>query len=516
MDQTNLNPSTSPASPQPQTMAASDWSSPTPPPPPTPAPPKPLAGNTPPPPPKPPTPPVSPVSSKPPAGNTPPPPRSLGKLAMFIVGGLVAIAAIAFIVSRIVKLTPNTKPETITYWGLWEEDSIIQPLIEEFNKTHPKIKVEYKRQSHREYRERLQSSLSQGKGPDIFRLHNTWIPMFRNELTPVPADVFSAASFESTFYPVAKKDLRSGGNYVAVPLETEGLAMFVNDDLLKQSNVAVPKNWDDLRDAAITLSECESQTTLCRGDSRVLISGVALGTTDNVDHWQDILSVLLMQNNVNMYDLKASDKAAQDVFDYYRGFVNSYRTWDPNLPTSTTQFINGKLAIYFAPSWRVFDVKNAAPNLKFSVHPLPQVPLDPARNEQPIAWASYWVEGVNKRSTKQKQAWEFIKYMSSPEVMAKFYQQAGQTRAFGEPYSRVDLADSIKNDPYVGSFITQAPISQSWYLASFTHDGASGINTRMSKIYADHINGKMPYSSLADENTKILMEYGITAQNALR
>ena len=65
---------------------------------------------------------------------------------------------------------------------------------------------------------------------------------------------------------------------------------------------------------------------------------------------------------------------------------------------------------------------------------------------------------------------------------------AAKVRLFGEPYPRVDMASLISGDPIVGGIISMAPNAQSWYLASRTHDGDTGINSLMSKYFEDGIN----------------------------
>lgn len=449
---------------------------------------------------------------------TPPPklpfkPILFALLALILVGGGI-FAAIKYLG---VLQPKNSGAVTLAWWGLWESESVVKPLIDEYQTDHPTVKINYTFQSQREYRERLQSALSQGTGPDIFRLHNSWVPMFKADLSPIPASVYSASIFESTFYPTAKADLRLGSNYVAVPLEIDGLGMYVNEDLLSQAGKSVPQSWEDLRQTAIDLSVCDTETGTCKAGDRVLVSGAAMGTADNVDHWQDVLAVLMMQNNVNLN--APAGKPAEDVLDYYTIFAKTDGTWNSTLPNSTTAFANGKVAIYFGPSWRVFDILAINPSLKFRVYPIPQLPIDPARGEKPITWASYWAEGVNAKSTHTKEAWDFIQWLSTKDTLQKFYQQqVASGRKFGEPYSRQDMAALIQADPYAGAYISQAPVAKSWYLASFTWDGSTGINTRLSQYFADAVNGVNQGKSateavktLSAGINQVLSQYGIQA-----
>ncbi|HJZ05014.1 hypothetical protein A2634_01820 [Candidatus Amesbacteria bacterium RIFCSPHIGHO2_01_FULL_48_32] len=472
-----------------------------------------LSSSTPPPPPPPsrdaasqPTPqaPVKVVSSR----------RFPTKALFLALAGLLVVGLGAFAALFLLKSSPLSS-QTIKYWGLWEPDTVMKPLIEEYQASHPKVKIEYTQQSPTEYRERLQAALSQSKGPDIFRIHNSWIPMFRADLAPVPPEIYSPQEYDSTFYPTARADLRLGSSYLAIPLEYDGLAMYINDDLLRGSGHSVPQNWDDFRVAAQAMTRCDTPDSSCTSKSRPIISGAAMGTADNIDHWQDILSVIMLQNKVNLNS--PSGKAAEDVLTYYTNFAKFDRMWNSTLPSSTTQFAAGKVGFYFAPSWRVFEIQSKNPNLKFSLHPIPQLPVDTSRGEQPIAWASYWVEAVNKKSPQQGTAWDFIKFLSSKDGQQKFFQQSTSSgRAFGEPYSRVDLASSVQGSPYLGAIISQAPISHSWYIASHTFDGSSGINSRLSTYFADAVNyvvnGGSPGSAIKTLNngiSQVLTQYGL-------
>lgn len=425
-------------------------------------------------------------------------------LVLLLAVGLVAVFVIRFLQGR----NPANENQVLTYWGLWEPEAVMRPLFDEFEQQHPGVKVDYKLQRVTEYRERLTSALSQNQAPDIMRIHSSWLPMFRGELSPVPGDVYNPTDFEATFYPVAKNMLSSGGTLYAVPLEYDGLAMYINDDILTQRNLSVPKTWDELRIAALSMSRCYTETGACSPGQRIDIAGVGMGLTDNVDHWQDIIAVLLLQNGVNIAN--PTGEAADAVFAYFANFSRAYGTWSNELPSSTQLFASGKLGIYFAPSWRVFDIKAINPNVKFSIHPIPQLPVDIDRGEKPIQWASFWAEAVNAKSPRTKAAWDLVKFLSSADAQKKMFASAKTYgRDFGEPYSRKDLKSEISTDPYVGPFIDQADLAQSWYIASSTSDGANGINTQLSNAFAQAVNAGVS-GDLANQVSTILSKYGLT------
>ena len=430
---------------------------------------------------------------------------------MAIIGG------VGFAVSRFFKFPIRTGPVTLTYWGLWEPEEVIRPLLDEFQTVHPNVKVEYQMQSPPEYRERLQSALSQGRGPDIFRIHNTWIPMLRSSLSPVPENIYTASDMETLFYPAVKSDLRVGSDYYAIPLEIDGLGLFVNNDLLQQAGLSVPQNWDDLRAAALAMSRCDSEDGKCTGEGRILISGAALGNTENVDHWQEILALLMLQNGVDLGN--PVGKNAEDALTFFTIFSSVDGVWDATLPTSTQAFAAGKLAMFIAPSWRAFEIQQKNPNLKYKTVPIPQLPKD-SPNEVDITYATYWAQGVWSKSPNKSTAWDLLNYLVSAESLQKLYKNESAVRNFGEPYPRTDMAALLKDHPIIGSIITQAPGARSWYLASRTFDGSTGINTQISNYFADAVNAVVTGKKSATEAlatvaqgvAQILVQYGISVK----
>jgi multiple sugar transport system substrate-binding protein len=105
-------------------------------------------------------------------------------------------------------------------------------------------------------------------------------------------------------------------------------------------------------------------------------------------------------------------------------------------------------------------------------------------------------------------AWQLIEFLSQKETLRRFYQHASSSpgRLFGEPFSRVDLADQLTGDPYVGAYIKQAPSAKSWFLSSRTFD--NGLNDQIIKYYEDAINAVRQGEDAAD--ALVATEQGIT------
>jgi len=450
-----------------------------------------------------------PAEGLPQTSAAPPPVSRKGSIfgrILLILVLLLLIGGAIFGVKYALSFIATQKEATITYWGLWENDTTIQPIIADFEANHPKIKVEYIRQSPSQYRERLQAAINRGEGPDIFRFHNTWVAMLRNELLPVPSTVMTQAEFASTFYPVASANLVAGQTIYGIPMMIDGLGLYYNEDLFVAAGVTVPTTWGEV----VTLTP----RLTVRSENTILSSAIALGTTGNVEHASDIIATMMMQNGANL--LSPTGKVAEDTLVFYHEFadpVNPVYTWNETFDNSVYAFATGKVAMILAPSWRVFDIKQINPSLRFKIAPIPQLPGNT------VNWASYWVEGVSVKSKYREQAWEFVKYLTGKEAVTKLYTEEAKTRLFGEPYARVDLGSTLTDDPYIGAYIKEAPTSKSFPLASRTFD--NGINDKLIKYLEDAVNGlgqglapTAVLQTAASGFRQVLGSYGLTSAAA--
>lgn len=428
------------------------------------------------------------------------------KIILIVLGFLILIGG-GFFVFKYFTGNKTSSSGEIVWWGLWEDEVVVKNLITEYEVANPGVTIKYVRQSKEDYRERLTNALAKGVGPDVFRFHNSWVPMFKNDLDKIPPSLYSASDFATTFFPVASSDLTYEAGIVGVPLEYDGLALYINEEIFEKSGKSIPTTWNELRSTARELTVVNEKGTVTQ-------SGVALGRTENVDHWPEILGLMMLQNGVDLNN--PTGKLAEDALSFFTIFSKSDGVWNTTLPGSTVAFSSGKVAMYFGPSWRAFEIRLQNPNLRFITVPVPQLPKTEA-NEPDVAYASYWVEGVWARSKNKEAAWDFVKFLSSDASLTKFYQSASKTRMFGEPYPKMSLANTLIDHPIIGSIVKSGSYAQSWFLQSRTWDGPTGINSQINKYFEDAVNAinddnKTPdkvLPTVAQGVSQVLSAYGI-------
>jgi len=411
-------------------------------------------------------------------------PRKRENKSIILLIGLIIVAVlglVVFIVKNKNKISLSNKV-TINYWGLWEESNVMDTVISDFEAKNPGIKINYKKNQITDYRTRLKSKLAKTEtstdedGVDVFRFHASWMPNFKDDLASVPTTTAKNLDLDKDFYEVYKRDLQINGVYKAIPIMYDGLSLFYNKDLLDKAGSALPQTWTDLLAAAEKMQVVDES-------GNIKVAGAALGLTENVDHWSDIVGLMLQQSG-------KGEQNAKDVISYYTYFATNKKLWNESLPPSTEFFASGRLGFYFGPSWRIFDIETKNPQLNFGITTVPQLQTSEAgqaNNLTNIHWSSYWVEGVNKKSKKQKEIWKFMEFLASKESMQKMFSVASQVRSFGEISPRKSEQTQMMANAKIKPFVMAADNAYSWYLSSNTFD--NGINDEMIKYFGDAING---------------------------
>lgn len=420
----------------------------------------------------------------PPASNFP-----LKKIAIIAAGVLIFFIVLVIAFMLVTRPSKNG-PVTLHYWGLWEESPTFKQVIDTYQQKHPNVKIVYEKQDIKSrpegYVNFLISRIRSGTGPDIFRFHNSWLTQLHDYLLPVPDSVLSSIQFRQQYYQSIQNDMTWNKAVYGVPLYVDTLSLFVNNDLLKAGGYQVPSDWDSMLDTVRNLTVLDPTT------KQIQTSGIALGTYDNIDHASDIVGLLFAQSGVSVEDLLSSDantaKNARDkaikALHFYTCFAltsdECQKVWDQNMPESKLAFAQGKLAMYFGYSWDVLDIRNANPNLNFSVHPVPHLPGD----KQTVA--SYWAEGVSLNTKSSKEAFDFLSYLNSKDALTSIYAEQAKERGMGTAYPRKDMQPLLQTDPYLSTFANQADNASSTLFSSNTYDGA--IDTWFDEALQQAVN----------------------------
>lgn len=341
----------------------------------------------------------------------------------------------------------------LTVWGLWQESADMDKIAEAFTK-QTGVKVNYKKiASVATYEKTLLEALAQGRGPDVFVIHHTWVEGKRGLLSPAPSDVIDERSARDEFVDVVVADAVRDGLVYALPTSVDTLALFYNKDLLAAAGVAQPPTtWDEMQRDVQKITKVTRLGVIQQ-------SALAAGTAANVNRAPDLLQLLMLQSGLTIVDAKnkqadVAGDVGERALTFYTDFANKSKqvyTWDLQQDFSLDAFAAGKTAMTFNYSYHIPTIKAKNPRLNFATAAMPHIADGRVMN-----FASYWPFAVSTTSRAPVTAWKFIRFLTSKEAAAVL------NKAQGVPPARRDSISDVDRDPLLGPFAEETLTAVAW------------------------------------------------------
>lgn len=380
------------------------------------------------------------------------------------------------------------EPIVLTFWQTFDNSDAFTDIINKYQELHPNITIEYKKFRYEEYENELLNAWAEDRGPDIFSIQNTWVKKYQNKITPLPTEITMAYMVQigtvkkeivpqlETIKSLTVRDLKNNfadvvfsdvvledGKIYGLPLSVDTLALYYNRDLLNSSGVSnAPTYWNkDFQQIVKKLTKQDPKKGLVQ-------SGISLGTSQNINRFSDILSVLMMQNGAQMTSgsqvtfnaipptMTGNYNPGLEALRFYIDFANPNKEvycWNNDMPNNLEAFTSGNLAMFFGYSFDLAQIRAQAPKLNFSVAKLPQI----EGNSIQINFANYWVDTVSKKSQYPNEAWDFVQFLTKEEN-AKLYLATTK-----KPTALKSLINTQKDDEDLGVFAEQILSAKSWY-----------------------------------------------------
>lgn len=323
------------------------------------------------------------------------------------------------------------------------------------------------------------------KNPDIMLLNSDEFLDWQNRIQPVSQDIISLKDFKDEFVP-GTYDLIQQDQILGLPIFMDILVLYFNPDLVENP----PKTWIEFNDIVKKITKIDA-------NGKIIISGAGLGTGDNIEYVQDILTMLMFQQGTPWPDFSKSIELngelyypGERVLEFYTSYANSNRSvysWNKSLGNNFNAFKNNKVGM-------VFGFASDRENL-MNVHiaPVPQI----TGTDQDINYGKYSFLAVSADSLHAKQAQEFIHFASSKEHAKILFS------SLKELTSRKDLAAWQSQDPDIGSIAPQVLSSQTW-----PKKNSGSIKAVFAEMIEAYLGGRR---DLADA-----VEYGAEAVESLK
>lgn len=331
------------------------------------------------------------------------------------IGALVLLTCLAACGTA----APQKGPTTITVWDYYGSSTPIKPVVGEFERTHPGIKVDYQAYDYETMRQKYATAVSSGTAPDVATLDMTWIPAYAAkktlaELPDKPLDkLYGKGALEA---------MRFDGHFVTALYDFDAYALYYRKDLIKDP----PKTWNDLISTA---------SGLRKGRFQVL---------PDTFHFAQFLFQAggdLVQNGKAVFQSPQGVRALTQLRELLkRGGV--YWGDDQGDSSGIAGVKDGRIAMFLNGPYMMGVLKDGAPDQKgkWAIAP---APID----VQPGSYLGGTGLSIPVTSEHRDAAWQFIQFLLQPQQQVKVFTQAGAA-----PATEAALKDPAltRPDPYFG------------------------------------------------------------------
>lgn len=405
------------------------------------------------------------------------------------------------------------KPITLNYWTVFNDVEQLKQFAAEYKQLRPYVKINVRQVRYEEFDSLFTNALADGVGPDIVSVHTRWLGRYQQRLSPMPPSVTAArivvksklnkemevipetnnmpslSYLENNYVQSAVDGVTNGGRIFGLPLAVDTLAIYYNKEILDRSGVAQPPTtWAEFVEAVKKVNKYTPN-----GD--IIQSGVAMGTGTNIDNSFDIVSLLMMQNGVEMAKggsvgfaagLNKADYShpSLQALRFYTDFANSTNetySWNKNMGDALTAFVQGKTGFYLGYAFDRQRILARAPGMKLQVIPIPQL-----NKTSPSNVSNFWVESVVKDAKNQNEAWDFIRFMSTADNVKKYTEKTGQP----SPYRAHVQAQS--ENPALAPFVSQVLFAKSWYNGKNVEAAEEAFTTMIDGFLEPYKDGEAP------------------------
>ena len=389
----------------------------------------------------------------------------------------------------------SSEKVTINFWHNYSAQSdenkiLTDVLIPEFEKENPDIKVNAVSHEWQDLHDKILVSASSKTLPDVGRLDLAWIPEFEssNILVPVNKEFNDFETYSSLLLPNAMNAVKMNGNYYGLGLNINTKILFYNKELLKDKGIDSPKTMKELEEAVTKVSGKNSNGQRIWGLNEPALSG-----------WNVLPYIWSYGGDILSADQKTSD-----------GYINSKNSieavkmlktmyskdqltgWSSGDIPTTDGFGASRYAMIFDGPWKIQELKDGYPNLKYGTGIMPS---GKGGSHSVIGGESI---SLFEGSKNKKQAWKFAKFMTSD------YAQKEMAKAGQIPVNKKSLESKESQDSGFAPFIEAIKSAKSRPNVSNWTEIDTMLSTTMTNIMNNKVSVEDGLNQLSKQIDKSL------------
>ncbi|MNM26508.1 Multiple sugar-binding protein precursor [compost metagenome] len=309
---------------------------------------------------------------------------------------------------------------TISFFHWRGEDvPAFKPIIEQFEKENPGIKVEMQTMPSDQYQTTAQAKISDGSAGDVF----TSFPGAQFEVF-AKAGLFTDLTgqpFLSNFNPALIEAGAKDGKQLAVPYQLVYNDPIYNVKLFQKYGLEPPKDWDGFLALCAKLKE--------NGIIPIAFAGADIGPGQFMN--------TMVMNNLPSPDALAKIETGEEKLtnDWWVKTLAQFKElndkgyFQPNAlgtkdAAAGALFIQEKAAMLASGSYQLAQNKQQNPNLEQKLLAPITVPADEAKYEG--IHTSTFLLAVNSKSRHPKEAEKFLEFLSRKDIAGQYANATGQ------------------------------------------------------------------------------------------
>lgn len=386
---------------------------------------------------------------------------------------------------------------TLDFWSFWgsgARQEVIEEIIDDFNASQDKIEVKYSYQPWGDIWTKSLSSITAGNPPDVIVQDINSVAQRAEAQQATNLSEYIEEGFSDEFYPQLWDTVEYEGDAYAVPFNTDTQVIFYNKTLFREAGISeeqLPQTWEELETVARKLD-------VKNGDDFERIGFYPLWNL-GADVWalnaDDGVSWFDKDENVKI-DTDNKVEALEWILDWqeYYGQDTINRLEAEFGSGVADPFISGLVAMR-AQNINYYSslAENAPDDFEFGVIQIPEKESGSGH----WSWGGGFVLEVPYGAKDPEASYEFIKYLSTPEVQEKFGEKSFDimaNRTANENLVNNDNLDEngqmiyqMADENFANTVITPVPLT--------APDFSSLVNEQIDQIM---LGSKTPAEGLAD------------------
>jgi multiple sugar transport system substrate-binding protein len=308
-------------------------------------------------------------------------------------------------------------------------------MAEEFNKTHPGIKVNVESFPHEEYVGRMAMEVAgEGTTYDIVWIDYKFIGGYADAGFLLPIDKYLEqdaefwADFQGDVYPTILNMYEYKDNWYALPNDGNTEVFYYRKDILEEAGVEPPKTWEELLEVAPKLNNPPDVYAICGNFARFWATDFWLSLFYSQDKqvWDE--------NYEPQMESEEAIWAAEAFLELAEYAPPEAVTWEE---ADVYEAMGSAGICAMAPAqWGGSVLTNPelarfAPNIGVTVVPS----IDEAGEMRVLPMGGFGM-GINANSPYQDEAWEYIKFhvgRENQQMLVGYTGQPARTSALTDP-----------------------------------------------------------------------------------